>query len=374
MSDPVKVAIKWRRARRDATGRAYLVLRLTWPDGSRQDRGIGYRTPAEAEQERARLVLGQPASASCSSGSVADVLAHYVADIEERHPDSRYAKNEAIHAERIGSHLGRIHVEALTTSKLRHYLGVRSQEPSKRGRPPSRATLFEELRCLCAAIRLSHDERRISVGPPALPGRKTLPDDARPARCLTPDEVQRLVGAAYAWDLRADGEILGAVVSVLAWQGRRPVAVWGLRYQDCSRLSEGLIFWQQDKGGESRGWSPVSSGARAALERLLERRPGIGARRLFLSTWDEPLTTEHFGRYWMHRLCEAADIEPATAYDLRRHACTRIVEACGGNLRAAMHYTGHRRVETLLRYLYASRDSALAAADRIGPARGELDG
>lgn len=365
---PRKVALKWRPDRTDADGRTYLALRITWPDGRQEDRGIGYRTPEEAERERARVLLGDPReSGSSSAGTVADVLAHYVADVEKRRPGSSYASRQDYCARHLGRHLGRLRAEAVTTARLRAYLNARSAEPTPRGGAPARSALFAELRTLRAAYALSRDEGRLACDPPALPARKTLADDSRPARRLSHDEVGRLVATAYGWGKRTDGEVLGALVSVLAWSGRRPVAIWGLRYRDCSRLHEGLVYWVKDKGGEGRGWSPISQGARAALEQLLERRPGIGARLVFEGWGGQALTTDHFGRYWMHTLTEAAGLSDVTAYDLRRHACTAIVEACLGNLRTAMEFTGHTHPETLLRYLYAPRDAALNIASEIGP-------
>lgn len=368
MELPRKVLIKWRPERVDAQGRAYLVLRVTWPDGVTKDKGIGFRTPEEADRERSRVLLGLDDERPNSvDATVADVLAHYVADIEQRRPDSEYARHADIKAGHLGRHLGRLLVGAVTTARLRAYLNARHGEPSRFDRPPSRAWLFSELKLLRAAYRLSKGEGRIAADPPDLPARKTLANDARPQRRLTDEEVGALAAAGYDWQGRADPEVLGALVSVLAWSGRRPIAVWGLRYRDCTRLSERLVYWVQDKGGEGRGWSPISTGARAALERLLERRPGVGARLVFSNTWDEPFTTATWGNSWMPKLQAAAGVDDVTAYDLRRHACTAIVQACKGNLRTAMEFTGHTEPSTLLRYLYAPRDAALDVADEIGP-------
>lgn len=363
---PRKVAIRWKRDRRDETGRQYLVLRVTWPSGQVEDRGVGYRTPEEAERDRGRVLLGHDASASSGSGSVADVLAHYVADVEERYPDTKYATNVAIHGDHLARHLGRKRLDAITTRALSAYVLARGREETRRRKGPSLATRFEELRVLLAAMRVAVEDGLSHVAPPPLPRRKDFEADARPPRCLSDDEVARLTAAAYGWPGRADGEVLGCVVSVLAWQGRRPVAVWGLRYVDCRELPTRL-YWERDKGGVGRGWSPVSAGARTALARLLERRPGIGARPLFSGDWDQPLTTEQWGKYWMPALSEAAGVPDVTAYDLRRHACTRVVEGLRGNLKAAMLYTGHTKVETLLRYVFGSEAEAREAADRIGP-------
>lgn len=80
--------------------------------------------------------------------------------------------------------------------------------------------------------------------------------------------------------------MLGAILDVVNGTGRRVSAVLQLRYQDL-RLDVkpfGAIRWPSDTDKMEREWSaPIGRQVRAALDQLLERRPGIGAAYLFPS-------------------------------------------------------------------------------------------
>lgn len=359
--DVKKVTIKWLRSRgKDPEGREYLVLRVTFADGSRKDEGKGWRTADEAEKERARTLLGlQQKGGRSRPASVDDVLGEYVADIRRRFPSGRHALNRESHVGHLADHLGPMLATAVNASRLRQYIAARKQEDSKRGKPPSRATIFEELRCLRAAYAYARDIDLVQCAPPALPSRKSLPDDARPARRLTEAEVAKLINAAH----EVGGSVIGTLTALLAWTGRRPVAVFHAHVEDCARVASHLMYWRRDKGGEARGWGPISMPARLAIEARLLEAPRSGV--LCPNSYGHPHNAAHWADYWQPRINEAAELADVAAYDLRRFACTTVMEHCRGNTHKAIEFTGHKDPKTLMRYLYAHRGEAEDLAPRI---------
>lgn len=360
-SRPRKVWVKWLRKKgRDSTGRQYLVLRVQEADGTTHDEGRGWATPDEADEIRSRRLLGLlPTGSATRSATVADVLGEYMADLRKRRgeADDKYGDDEDGRCKHLGQHLGRVEVAALSTSHLRRYLGARRQELTKiTKRPPARNSLFEELRTLKAAIKLGRDYGMHSAQDPALPQRHELPDDARPARSLTQDEVAAIIDATY----RLGGDRMGSMFAVHAWSGRRPVAVHDVHVEDAAQLPD-RMFWRQDKAGIGRGWGPLAKPAREHLEAYARGREG----RLWLNGYDLPFTPELLDAKWCKRIAKAAKVEPFQLYDLRRFACTQIV-AQTPTLAVAQLYTGHKLKQTLLRYVTSTEDQAAEYADRIG--------
>lgn len=359
MATPRKVWIKWlTRKGRTPEGRRYLVLRVQEQDGTTHDEGSGWATDAEAEEARARRLLGlAPKGSSAPGATVADVLGEYVADLERRRgPGDEYVQQEDRRCVHLGRHLGRLSVSALSTSHLRRYLGARRQETTRRGLPPSRAYLWQELRALKAALRLGRDYGLHAAPDLTLPQRHEIPDDARPARSLGQDEVAALLRVAYA----LGGDKIGSLFTVHAWSGRRPVAVHEVHAEDAAQLPA-RMFWRRDKAGVRRGWGPVAAPARDALEEYARGRSGP----LWLTTEGGLYYPAIVNDHWCERLCREAGVEPIQLYDLRRFACTQIV-AMTPTLAVAQQYTGHLRKETLLRYVTSTEAQAAEYADRIG--------
>src|SRR3954452_16506251 len=88
--------------------------------------------------------------------------------------------------------------------------------------------------------------------------------------------------------------------------GRRITAICAVRYQDL-RLEQapsphhGAIRWPGETDKEGRQWvAPISPRVRAALDRILRERPGIGAAYLFPCPTDpsRPVQYERV-RHWL---------------------------------------------------------------------------
>lgn len=172
----------------------------------------------------------------------------------------------------------------------------------------------------------------------------------------------------------ADAEVhlgLATLITVLAWSGRRPVAVFHATRADCERLiepglarEERLMFWSRDKGGIGRGYGPVTDPAFASLV-TRAREVKDPEALLWRTPTGKPWTPERLSRTFARVAARAkvTDVEP---YDLRRFAITTILAELGGRIPEAQKYTGHRSARALLRYLFAVEGEAEAAAQRIG--------
>ena len=122
-----------------------------------------------------------------------------------------------------------------------------------------------------------------------------LPTEANPRRPVVTQErydaLQR-VAAAVTMEPRTDGKrvavrsYLPELLALAHHTGRRIGAIVQLRYRDL-RLSEGphgAIEWPGDTDKMGRTWTaPLNAEARAAVDRALADRPGLGAAYLFPS-------------------------------------------------------------------------------------------
>lgn len=170
----------------------------------------------------------------------------------------------------------------------------------------------------------------------------------------------------------------GSLLTTLAWTGRRPVAVFAARVEDCARLlderlprSQRLMFWREDKGGVGRGWGPVPEPAYHALRERAQQLAGQPEARLWLSPQDLPWTPVRLSRK-LERIAGRAGVADIVPYDLRKFAITEILAEVRGQTAVARRYTGHRSDRALLRYVFARPGEAEAAASRIGWGPAEL--
>lgn len=369
-----KVRIKWESRTDPQTGHRYAILRWT-EAGKRLSRRLGYLSEEAAEEARgdleAALRLRVDSPTDSSVVRVRDVLAAYLAELEGRPVSEGYAELELVRCRRLRDHLGHLAAEEVTSSTLARYLGDRRRQPTRHGRPPKRSSLAMELDTIRRAYRTALERRLITGTVPAVPTGR-LPDDKRPARRLTEAEVGRLIEAGHRdasegerpW-LHVRG--LGWILQVLAWSGRRPVAILDLEVADLERLldddlprSEQLVLWRRDKGGVSRGWGPITEPARLAL---VERAAEVGEGRL----WPDLRCARDLHRP-LRRIARVARVDDVQPYDLRRFAVTQILAQCGGEggIRAAMRFTGHTQPSTLLSYTYAHHGEAEDLAGQIG--------
>jgi hypothetical protein len=110
---------------------------------------------------------------------------------------------------------------------------------------------------------------------------------------------------------------LSELLDIANGTGRRLSAVCELRY-DALRLERtktaphGAIRWPEDTDKEEREWcAPISPSVRAAIDRILRERPGIGAAPLFPSPDNpaEPIS-RHLAHRWMVKAEKLAGLAP----------------------------------------------------------------
>jgi integrase len=105
---------------------------------------------------------------------------------------------------------------------------------------------------------------------------------------------------------------LSELLDIVNGTGRRISAVLQLRYQDLCLDVEphGAINWPADTDKEGKEWLvPVPPSVRAALDRVLSERPGIGAAFLFPSPKDssQPASYERV-RTWLQKAEQIAEL------------------------------------------------------------------
>lgn len=259
----------------DERGRPYWRIRGPDPTtGNRTTLDAGRWTEREAEDRlederaRARLGLSRPDD-SKRSWTVAAVVAAAVEELAERlGADHSHVLQETRRLAAVSTHLGTVGADRVTVAHLERYASARRRDPCRTKVPVARRSIQEEIAAWQRAVRSLRDLHRIAFDPAPMPALKSIPDDARPQRRLGEAEVSALLAAA---DVQG-GEPLWSVVTVLAWSGRRPIAVFAATHGDCSRVldqelprAERLMYWTQDKGGVGRGWGPLTEPAFRAI-------------------------------------------------------------------------------------------------------------
>lgn len=358
----------------DELRRPYWRLRGPDPEtGRRTTLDAGRWTESEAnelledERARARLGLSRPDD-SQRSWTVSQVVAAAVEELGERlGPDHHHTLHETRRLAHVASHLGSVAADRVTTAHLERYASARRRDPCRTGEPVARRSLQEEIAAWQRAVRTLRDLHRVEFGPSPMPALKSIPDDARPQRRLTEAEVGKLLRAA-----ELDGGVeLWSLLTVLAWSGRRPVAVFAATHGDCVRVladhlirTERLMFWSTDKGGIGRGWGPLTDPAYHALRAVADQDQDP-AEPLWMTSWDNPWDAIKMNRVF-ERVATRAGVGDVQLYDLRRFSVTRILDAVGGKVARAQRFTGHKTVSSLLRYVFSEQGEAESAAPSIG--------
>jgi integrase len=121
-------------------------------------------------------------------------------------------------------------------------------------------------------------------------------------------------------ELRAGGRresvrsYLTEILDLAHWTGRRISAVLGLRFENLhlertSTAPDGAITWPAETDKKGRTWEriPVTAQARAALDRIMADRPGLGSRFLFPAPGDptKPLQ-RRLATTWLHKAVKLA--------------------------------------------------------------------
>lgn len=379
------VGIRIVRRRPDGT----IYVQLFWTiEGTRDVETYGWTTPEAAalaaDRKASSLHVGAPPTESPGrpTASIALLIGEYAEELESRDPSAGYLTNVENRGAALTRHLGKIEVDELTGRRLAAYVADRRRELGGReltlrkrpledgeelGRLPKKATVVDELKLLRRVIDTTRSWGRHKAAFPGMPSMQGWPADARPARKLSTAEHDALVRTAAI-----DRPALARLLQFLGYCPRRPVANFALRRRDCARALDpkytgnDLLYFERDKGGVGRGWSPILPEARAVLVEHLRDTIGPPDELVWKSATGKPYTAQILGRVFDYLTVKAGvlDVNP---YDFRKLAAVRAYKAADRDLKATCFFTGHKDEMTLLRhYLFESEDAVTAAVR--GPA------
>lgn len=209
-----------------------------------------------------------------------------------------------------------------------------------------------------------------------------LPEEKNPRRPVaTQDryEAIRRVSDRVAMEVRVDGtrrpmrSYFAEILDLVNGTGRRISAVLALRYEDL-RLDagpRGAIRWPADTDKMGKEWvTPISARVRAALERVLRGRPGVGRAYLFPSPRNpaQPVSKD-LASAWLERAERLASVPKHDgslwhAYRRkwateRKHLPDRDVAAAGGWSDLTTLKTAYQQVDTATLYRVVSEPAEL---------------
>lgn len=369
------------------------IWRLCWRASSERSTPTRFSLGRMTEAEARRLLghartdlerVGHPmppraseTSAGASRLRVADVLDRYTDHLLGRSRAVSYKRKVLVQAEHLVRHLGDVRADAIRAHHLGDYIQARMSEtrevptgrPRKDGTRATRTlggvsstTARNEANILRQALRWAKDRDHLPATyhvPPATKAQE-LPQDQRLPRRLSEGEVRRLIDAAPGH--------LRELLTVLAWSGRRPVAVFALHAEDCHRLvqpgltrEQRLVFWRRDKGQRRTGWGPVTEPVLRALRARLEV---VTEGPLWATTHGNPWSDQNWPPRF-RRIAVASGVDNVQPYDLRKHGCAQLLRRLG-DPHLCLPFTGHKTVQMFLTtYAYALPGSAEEHADSI---------
>ena len=168
-----------------------------------------------------------------------------------------------------------------------------------------------------------------------------VPTELNPMRPVSSDdryEATRAVSDQVAMEIRWDGHrreqrsYLSEILDIANGTARRITAICRLRYEDLRLVNtagspHGAIQWpgETDKEGRARH-APITAKVRAALDRIITERPGIGAAYLFPSPKDptQPITKERAAKWLLEaeQLAELSKLRGGMWHPYRRKWAT----------------------------------------------------
>lgn len=405
-----------RLAQKERQGQTYWLLKWSGPGlepGETESReralAVGFVTKREAETRR-RAVEAEvnavlrgllvSSSSSKSAPPAARALDDYIVHIAGLRGDSDYTRAEARIAGHLTRLIGHVRADLVTTDTMKDYALARMREPGKMGRV-KRRTAVDELATLRRALKLLYTKGLLRVPVPAAPRAKDLAaNDARVRGLVTEVEFRALIASVRRHHRQRrptdhPTDELVRALEVLYWLPARPSEIVGnggtdpatgerrnpgLSVGDCALLTQPLprrdqkVRFGKTKGGEGRGFRPITEPARLALLAQLATRPKDPDALVWPGARGEDGPMGHSALKRV--LAEAIEahnatrgatrIEPIQLYDLRRHAITEVLREVSWNLKAACRYTGHQNPLTLVRYARLDDEEVDDLAGQIG--------
>lgn len=299
---------------------------------------------AGADWARAHASAGLPVPRT-QAGELTDVVASYVADIEERAAE-RHDGYAATHEQHLRDYLLRrfARLEAVTAATWLDAVRAFRRRQTKYKRPPSWSTLQRVTVTVRRFLAWCVEHGYLAEAPRLrAPERKLAEADARPRRALTVSERNRifakLSGEARRWYAVAfySALRLGAVSAMTR------------RWVDFRRAC--IIVparWSKNRQATEIDLHPKAA---AAVRAQFRARGRIDP--------DAPLWTEASHRRAWRTAILAAKVDPygLTPHHTARH--TRLTQiGARGELLAVMSQAGHMSPQTAQKYLHASLEHA----------------
>jgi integrase len=154
--------------------------------------------------------------------------------------------------------------------------------------------------------------------------------------------------------------------------GRRLSAILNLRYDNLgltrtAAAPHGVVSWPADTDKQGREWLdvPVSAVARAAIDRVLAERPGIGSAPLFPAPMNPSKpASRHLADAWLRKAESLAGLEPQPGslwHAFRRKAATELKGAPDKDVMALLGWKDLQSLKTA--YQQADPETMLVALE-----------
>lgn len=155
-----------------------------------------------------------------------------------------------------------------------------------------------------------------------------------------------------------------AMIEVMAGCALRISEMVNATVSDCVISDrKGTLHIRNGKGGVSR-MVPLNSDVRKAIAAWLEVRPLSDSQYLFVGQRGDRMTTNGAWRM-IRKYGEFANIPNLHPHQLRHTAITRLVREYGTDLVTVAKISGHRNLQTLMRYSAPNQDDLANAMEKL---------
>lgn len=261
---------------------------------------------------------------------------------------------------------GELPAEDIPIETIRNFFDRQEWAPESYNRV--RTTLF-------SIFRLGIENRKISVNPAKLLKRrkvgasrvrflnqiKPLPTEIDYLKPLTTEEARLRAVIEHDFPEHID-EFIVALNTGMRRKEQYIRIDWCML--DLPRMD---LYVPPSKNGEDRH-VPLNNDARAAFQRLYERRIGSGPIPIRL---EGPIFVGKTGerllgpRHWFEKAVSKAGIADFTWHDLRHTFASRLVMA-GVDIRTVAALMGHKMIQMTMRYAHLASEHKLVAVERLG--------
>jgi integrase len=347
----------WKLRLPEGRGRRTYLVRFRH-GGKRVERSTGKSDPREAAVEAARIyadvVSGRRTTRAAVSADLASAFASWLADYEATHATGT-AETVTMYVE---AHLLPFFgaFDRFTPASIGDYMRERIQVVT-------RSTLRKELSALRQffAWCVEHGTHGLPVVPPlpkaGHPGVRAK-NARRPGGTARPEtEVKRAL-VAMPERSRRTGEFVRPFFTLLWETGLRESTLLGLRSPEHYKRGARRLFISRDiDKAHFERWVPLTAAARAALDRVCPRAPGLLFEGIDQATLRKSLEAA----------ARAAGLEGAfSPYDFRHSRASQLANS-GAPLAGVAFLLGHKHLSTTSLYVHTNEKAAVEALGAVMP-------